>query len=91
MTTNDGGPAFPRPASIGNDYVTGESGVVVDPQMGMSLRDWFAGMAMQGLCSDAQMQRDLSNEYGLKGEALREFYAKHAYMLSDAMLKARQQ
>ena len=35
---NDGGPAFPRPASQ-------HSG----PQEGMSLRDWFAGQALAGL------------------------------------------
>jgi hypothetical protein len=41
--------AFPRPASIGNDYVTGEEGVVVDPQQGMTLRDYFAAKAMQAM------------------------------------------
>lgn len=42
----DGGPAFPRPASVGTDYATGQTGVAIrDSQSGMSLRDWFAGQA----------------------------------------------
>ena len=47
MSSNE--PAFPRPASIGNDYLTGEEGVVVDPQQGMTLRDYFAAKAMQAM------------------------------------------
>lgn len=47
--TNDGGPAFPRPASRGNDYINCDEDVVIDPQSGMSLRDWFAGQAMQAM------------------------------------------
>ena len=44
---NDGGPAFP----IG-------SGDMRDP-MGMTLRDWFAGMALQGiLASDVKQAID---------------------------------
>ena len=40
---NDGGPAFPE--SCNNQII-----------QGMSLREWFAGMALQGLlaCSDVQ-------------------------------------
>lgn len=38
----DGGPAFPRP------YSEDES-VYYPDQEGMSLRDWFAGQAMQGI------------------------------------------
>mgnify|MGYP000665032944 CR=1 FL=1 len=47
--TNDGGPAFARPASTGNNYLTGETDAPVDSQSGMSLRDYFAGHALQGL------------------------------------------
>ena len=38
---NDGGPAFPIPASESNYY-----------QEGMTLRDWFAGQALAGILSD---------------------------------------
>lgn len=46
MIKDTGGAAFPRPASIGNNYLTGETGVVVDPHNGMTLRDYFAGQAI---------------------------------------------
>ena len=36
---NDGGPAIPTPVSIGGYEI----------RAGMSLRDWFAGMAMQAI------------------------------------------
>ena len=43
---NDGGPAFPIPNASDMD------GYVYAPQSeGMSLRDWFAGMALQGFLS----------------------------------------
>ena len=37
---NDGGPAFPR-------YTHTDDGIIVE--QGMSKRDWFAGMALQGV------------------------------------------
>ncbi len=80
---NDGGCAFPRPASIGNNYATGEAGVVVDPQTGMSLRDWFAGMALQGLLSFSPPQCETQ----LRAKEA----SKDAYRLADAMLEARQE
>jgi len=44
----DGGSAFPvSPPYYG-------PGVRVEIGCGMSLRDWFAGMALQGLCSNHQ-------------------------------------
>ena len=45
---SDGGPAFPEIKQIKDQHGR--------PKLtncgGMSLRDWFAGMVMQGLCSD---------------------------------------
>jgi len=61
-TKNDGGPVFPSPAaSVGHE-------------VGMSLRDWFAGMALQYL----QPGHDKWSEI-----------ATDAYDLADAMLEAR--
>ena len=60
-TTNDGGPAFPR------EYGS----------KGMSLRDYFAAAALQGLCADPSMQES--------SEVLSEL----AYNLAAAMLKER--
>ena len=51
MTTpiNDGGPAFPRSGYyINDDYYA-------DAQEGMSRRDLFAGLAMQGLVRDMRL------------------------------------
>lgn len=78
----DGGPAFPRPASIGNNYVTGERGVVVDPQKGMALRDWFAGQALVGALSRDKVE---GGAFGLA-----ELWAGRAYELADAMLAERE-
>ena len=65
---NDGGPAFPP---------------MHDPQThvsGMSLRDWFAGMALQGMLAEpGSSERD--NYYHNNTRA--------AYRMADAMLKAR--
>ena len=46
---NDGGPAFPRSASQ-------HSG----PQEGMSLRDWFAGKALEGIMASPRLISVLS-------------------------------
>ena len=73
MSSNE--PAFPRPASIGNDYLTGEEGVVVDPQQGMTLRDYFAAKAMAARAGA---------HYG-KWDDL----AHEAYAIADAMLRER--
>ena len=70
MTKETGGPAFPRTAFDVNDYCG-------DGSEGMTLRDYFAARAMQGLMSG-----------GTGGWAL-ELLAETAYEMADAMLKAR--
>ena len=67
---NDGGPAFPS--------IFTQPGVRAED--GMSLRDWFAGMALQGTLGALG-----ENDY-LKAA----FVARAAYAYADAMLKARQ-
>jgi hypothetical protein len=67
----DGGPAFPDDSQA--DY-TG----------GMRLRDWFAGLAMQGMLAEAAHPQHLG--YGLKDFPS---LAEEAFYLADAMLKAR--
>lgn len=62
---NDGGTAFPIPET--ENY---------SPQWGMSLRDYFAAKAMQGLLTNFKY-----DEYG---------YARSAYKIADAMLKERE-
>lgn len=67
---NDGGPAFPMASGPCNDF-----------EHGMSLRDWFAGRAMQSM---------LHSEIGKSGWATVHGVASDAYKVADAMLKARE-
>jgi hypothetical protein len=60
---NDGGPAF---GFASGDMVS----------LGMTLRDYFAAAALQGM--------------NLDGEFSYETYAADAYLMADAMLKARE-
>ena len=61
MTTKDGGPAFPSRHG----------------HTGMSLRDWFAGMAMQALIT-----KGYSQHWGVISE--------RAHAIADAMLAERE-
>ena len=78
--TNNGGPAFP-----GQWYdfqpITGEQ-VVREQWGGMTLRDYFAAKAMQGL---------LANAGGPIQASCVEDAADFAWHIADAMLKARGQ
>lgn len=67
---NDGGPAFPTPMQHEDwreDYP------------GLSLRDYFAGKAIEGVFANGV-------ESAEDGKA---YIAMHAYRMADAMLKAR--
>jgi len=68
---NDGGPAFPQPDL---QFPNGE---VQYGSPGMTLRDYFAAAALQGLLADG-------------GGSSWEADAKNAYQAADAMLKARE-
>ena len=61
---NDGGPAFPTPAGIQHND-------------GMTLRDYFAASALQGMMADG-------------GGTSWDDDAKAAYRAADAMIKARE-
>jgi hypothetical protein len=69
--TNTGGPAFPYE----NRY----------EHEGMTLRDYFAAKAMQGL-----MGRSWADAAGKFPENLHGVWATAAYQMADAMLKARE-
>ena len=71
MTTETGGPAFPAQVKFFDE-----------PTTGMTLRDYFAAKAMQGMLS----ANGDSNGY-LEYEE--ETVAANAYKLADAMLRAR--
>jgi hypothetical protein len=67
---NKHAPAFPLVAED-------DSGMMIN--MGMSLRDYFAARAMQGIVSKEVSHVSWVDEY-----------AKNAYKMADAMLKARE-
>ena len=62
-----GGPAFPTLADNGHAM----------NQDGMTLRDWFAGKAMQSLILAAKTSQDV------------DLLSKGAYQMADAMLEER--
>jgi len=68
--TNSGGPAFPM-----GEHHEAEGIMMAHP--GMTLRDWFAGQALAGLCFDSDTARTTTEDAIL------------AYELADAMLKER--
>lgn len=67
MIKDTSGPAFPIAIEIGKG---------VDWHRGMTLRDYFAAKAMQGLCAG-----NSTNAKEIAGAA---------YIIADAMLKARE-
>jgi len=77
MNKNDGGPAYPH------EKVTNRTGPVITKWKnypGMSLRDWFAGMALQGMMSDSRFREELK-AIGV---------AKYSYTIADDMLQERE-
>ena len=69
---NDGGPAFAR-----DSHMDKQIGLYVQ-QQGMSLRDYFAAAALQGLLANDGGGSSWEND------------AQAAYKAADAMLKARE-
>jgi len=53
---------------------------------GMDLRDWFAGMALQGILPDAFQQAPLNYPEG----KLADTWSAIAYEIADAMIKQRE-
>ena len=72
---DDGGAAFP---AIIPPQMTG---IVINVDPGMSLRDWFAGQALAGMLDAGRLQG--------KGDIAAA--AELTYAISDAMLTARKQ
>ena len=70
---NDGGPAFPVP------LLPGQSWQGMGPCDGMTLRDHFAGRAMQSYLLDKD-----------RDSFTFEQWAQASYEMADAMLKARE-
>lgn len=85
MSKEDGGRAFPAQHSIDGNWTP-------DPKpefLGMTLRDYFAGQALAGSLAsitDAQMRGMIERH---TPEKIAQIQAECAYILADAMLKAR--
>jgi hypothetical protein len=80
--SKDGGPAFPYSALQPDEKTRQLVGTIYADNVGMTLRDYFAAKAMQGICAG----RDEA------GELIRHGYywiASEAYTIADAMLKVR--
>jgi hypothetical protein len=80
-------PAFPRPASEAHQYG------VHSHQVGMTLRDYFAAQAMQGMLAakgwhpDFMFPTDFNFDAGQRAA---DAVAAVSYQYADAMLKARE-
>lgn len=78
MKRKDGGTAFPTPVHRGMH----DRDPVYDP--GMSLRDWFAGMALQGMIAAYW-----EGERGPNADESKTM-TRGAYQFADAMLRERE-
>jgi hypothetical protein len=72
-------PAFPHPGGAG-DFTVQKS------HMGMTLRDYFAAQAMQGICSTLTPEQISQIWEGVLG-GMR--VSRAAYVVADAMMEAR--
>lgn len=93
---NDGGPAFGQVVELRCVRVGMDGSEEYEPalaQGGMTIRDYFAAKAMQGIVSsidgEANYQRLRGHAAGA-GLSVSEWIARDAYKQADAMLKARE-
>jgi hypothetical protein len=79
MPKETGGHAFPGPFTghCGDENHAGPCGCYLDH--GMTLRDWFAGMALQGRLANAAFDT-----------VPKEAWAREAYRYADAMITERE-
>lgn len=83
---DNGGPAFPvqRDDHYPHDSEAGR------PKQGLSMRDYFAAKAMQSLVLRADDDEVWSGDAATDPDGTQMDIAIRAYILADAMLKARQ-
>ena len=75
-------PAFPRPASEAHQHG------MHSPQEGMTLRDYFAAKALQGMCANPDDSHE--NYVHLDYDDYAKEITRCAYIMADAMLEARE-
>ena len=76
---DDGGPAFPRPIGEYNDSGVGEWNRA---QRGMTLRQHYAGLAMQGMAAGSYWCENFNSARDMEPVAL------VALMMADALIAA---
>jgi hypothetical protein len=85
MSKPDGGPAFPHSAPEG-----------CAPNEGMTLRDWFAGMALQGLIASlagkhvAISADKIRRKKGIPKNRMEWLVSKCSYDYADTMIAERE-
>ena len=85
MAKDDGGPAFP----CQSEHMGGNVYKVIT-QGGMTLRDYFAAKAMQGMMSCQDFMNDQVSKLSLSKEEACANVARWSYIAADAMLAERQ-
>ena len=80
---NDGGSAFPRTGNFHEDQPGNFDNI---PQEGMSLRDWFAGMALPALIAKIPIDKLVSAR---EADRACDAVVSGAYQTADAMLAER--
>jgi hypothetical protein len=80
MSDTTGGPAFP----VTEWHLNGSTH---SDWRGMTVRDYFASKAMQGLISCPDWRESAGEDVGMDAS---DYTASAAYVMADAMLKARQ-
>jgi len=86
----DGGPAFPR--SVGEDRKDGDQpdgNRTIDAQAGMSLRDYFAAVALQGMLANPELMQYVTAK-AKEDETFFGKLAEKAYKLGREMLAERE-
>lgn len=81
MSDQTGGPAFPSEG--GHKFVSGNEIRKTLPSSGMTLRDYFAAKAMQGILGNTK------GYFGTAYEAANLNLAGTSYAIADAMIEAR--
>ena len=84
----DGGPAF----ATDLEYSTGcDEGNVMRKYMGLSVRDWFAGMALQGMITNDEIHKGFIDPVSPEDSLGTKLLCADAYRIANAMLKAREE
>ena len=85
----DGGPAFPHLCEL----IDVRDGVITTKPLtegGMSLRDYFAAAALQGILSDQDSANSIWEDARSKSVPPTPYLANTCYLIADAMLAERE-